>query len=62
MKNEQKFLVTTSQVVANQLVASGVKMISNINNTYVFINDLPKNFSFDSIDTSMIAYTNILSL
>lgn len=62
MKNKQKFIVTTSQVVANQLVASGVKMISNINNTYVFINDLPKNFSFDSIDTSMIAYTNILSL
>lgn len=62
MKNEQKFIVTTSQVVANQLVASGVKMISNINNTYVFVNELPKNFSFDSIDTSLIAYTNILSL
>ena len=62
MKNEQKFIVTTSQVVANQLVASGVKMISNVNDTYVFINELPKNFSFDSIDTSLIAYTNILSL
>lgn len=62
MKNKQKFIVTTSQAVANQLVASGVKMISNVNDTYVFINDLPKNFSFDSIDTSVIAYTNILSL
>lgn len=62
MKNKQKFIVTTSQVVANQLVASGVKMISNVNDTYVFINELPKNFSFDSIDTSVIAYTNILSL
>lgn len=62
MKNEQKFIVTTSQVVANQLVASGVEMISNVNDTYVFINELPKNFSFDSIDTSLIAYTNILSL
>ena len=62
MKNKQKFIVTTSQAVANQLVASGVKMISNVNDTYVFINELPKNFSFDSIDTSVIAYTNILSL
>lgn len=62
MKNEQKFIVTTSQTVANRLVASGVKMVSNVNDTYVFINELPKNFSFDSIDTSLIAYTNILSL
>lgn len=62
MKNKQKFLVTTSQAVANQLVGRGVKMISNVNGTYVFINELPKNFSFDSIDTSLIAYTNILSI
>lgn len=59
---KKKFIKTTDEKTANQLTVAGFKLISHIGAVYTFINDAPSNFSFDSIDTKLIVYDNILSL
>lgn len=58
----KKFIKTTDSETANKLLAYGFHLISRVGNIYTFINDAPKNFSFDEIDKKMIVYDNILSL
>ena len=57
-----KFIVTQDELTAKKLIASGFKLISQNGMTYAFLNEPPKNFSFESVDKSKIAYTKILSL
>lgn len=59
---KQKFIITQSVDIKNKLIANGAKLISDINGTYTFLNELPKNFTFDNTDKSKIVYSNILSL
>lgn len=59
---KQKFIITQSVDVKNKLIANGVKLISDINGTYTFLNELPKSFTFDNTDKSKIVYSSILSL
>ena len=59
---DKKFIKTTDEKTANQLIVSGFKLISHVGNIYTFINEAPKNFNFDAIDQKMIVYDNILSL
>ena len=58
----KKFIIVQDEATANKLVASGFQIVSKINNTYTFMNQVPQHFSFDEVDKSKLAYTNILSI
>ena len=58
----KKFIIVQDEDTANKLVASGFQIVSKVNNTYTFMNQVPQHFSFDEIDKSKLAYTNILSI
>ena len=59
---EKKFIKTTDEKTANQMIAVGFELISHVGNIYTFINKTPKNFNFDEVDKKMIVYDNILSI
>ena len=59
---DKKFIKTTDEKTANQMIAVGFKLISHVGNIYTFINKIPKNFNFDEVDKKMIVYDNILSI
>lgn len=58
----KKFIIVQDEATANKLLASGFQIVSHLNNTYTFMNQVPQNFSFSEIDKSKLAYTNILSI
>ena len=58
----KKFIIVQDEVTAIKLVASGFQLVTQVNNTYTFMNQVPQHFNFDEIDKSKLAYTNILSL
>ena len=58
----KKFIIVQDEATANKLVAGGFQIVSKVNNTYTFMNQVPQHFSFDEIDKSKLAYTNILSI
>jgi hypothetical protein len=60
--SQKKFIVTQSVEVKDKLIDYGVKLISELNGTYTFVNTLPTKFSFDEADIKKVAYTNILSM
>ena len=61
MSQKQKFITTTDKEIADKLISAGFQLVSQ-NGIYTFLNQLPKNFSFEEIDKNKIAYTNILSM
>ena len=58
----KKFVIVQDETTAQKLITSGFQLVSKVNNTYTFMNQVPQHFSFDEIDTKKLAYTNILSL
>lgn len=58
----KKFIITKDKSVADQLITAGFKLVSECAGVWTFQNIIPKNFSFESFDKNMIAYTNILSI
>ena len=58
----KKFIIVQDEATANKPVASGFQIVSKVNNTYTFMNQVPQHFNFDEVDKSKLAYTNILSL
>ena len=58
----KKFIIVQDEATALKLLASGFRLVSQLNNTYTFMNQVPQNFTFDEIDKSKLAYTSILSL
>ena len=58
----KKFIIVQDEATAHKLIASGFQIVSKINNTYTFINNVPQHFSFDEVDKSKLAYTNMLSI
>lgn len=58
----KKFIKTTDEKTANQLIVAGFQLVSHVGNIYTFINDMPNSFNFDAIDKKLIVYDNILSL
>ena len=58
----KKFIIVQDEATALKLIASGFRLVSQLNNIYTFMNQVPKNFTFDEIDKSKLAYTSILSL
>ena len=62
MSQEKKFIVTTDKDTADKMISAGFKLMSQCGGCYTFLNQLPKNFSFDKVDQKQMAYTNILSM
>ena len=58
----KKFIIVQDEATANKLIASGFQLVSKLNDTYTFMNQVPQHFNFDEIDKSKLAYTNILSI
>ena len=58
----KKFIIVQDEATANKLIASGFQLVSKVNDTYTFMNQVPQHFSFDEVDKSKLAYTNILSI
>jgi hypothetical protein len=58
----KQFIKTTDKSTADKLITSGFNLVSQVGNLYIFLNQTPKNFDFNVIDKTKIAYDNILSL
>lgn len=58
----KKFIKTTDVETANKLIALEFKLVSHIGSVYTFLNDIPQNLIFESMDKSKIVYDNKLSL
>ena len=52
------FLKTSSVEIKENLINEGFKLISKVNDVYIFLNDHPLTFD---IDKSKIQYSNILT-
>lgn len=59
---KKNFIKTTDVETANKLIALNFKLVSHIGSVYTFLNEIPQNMSFESVDQTKIAYDNKLSL
>lgn len=62
MSQKQNFIKTTDKETADKLISVGFKLVSQNGNVYTFLNRLPKNFNFDEVDRTKMAYTNTLNI
>ena len=62
MSQDKKFIKTTDRKTADQLIASGFQLVSQIGSVYTFLNEVPKNFNFDIVNEKKIVYDNKLSI
>ena len=62
MSQDKKFIKTTDKKTADQFIASGFRLVSQIGSVYTFLNEVPKNFNFDKVDRKQIVYDNKLSI
>lgn len=61
MDYSKKFIVTQNESVANKLLVSGFRLLSNISGTYTFINE-PSKFNFEQFDNKSVYFTNNLHI
>jgi hypothetical protein len=59
---DKKFIKTTDIETANKLLAFNFKLVSHIGSVYTFLNEIPQNLTFDSVDKTKIVYDDKLSL
>ena len=59
---EKKFIKTTDTETADKLMSAGFQLVSQSCNVYTFLNQPPKNFTFDEVDKKKMAYTNALNI
>lgn len=59
---DKRFIKTTDAETANKLIALNFKLVSHIGSVYTFLNEVPRNMTFESVDKTKIAYDNKLSL
>ena len=62
MSQKKNFIKTTDKATADKLISEGLQLVSQDNGVYTFLNQLSKNFSFDGVDKTKMAYTNILNV
>ena len=62
MDKSKNFIIVQSESVANQLIAHGFNLLSNVCGTYTFINETKEKFDFNSIDTTKMHFTNKLNI
>lgn len=60
--NDKKFIMTKDETMANQLIASQFKLISNIAGVYTFVNNTPEKFNFNKFDVKKLHFTDKLHL
>lgn len=58
--SKKNFIITQDKTVSTYLLTHGFYMVSNINNTYTFINDDKIKLNFEEIDIKKLAYTDRL--
>ena len=56
-----KFILTVDKPTANKFIAMGFKLVVQNGDRYVFLNQPPKNFSFEQFDSKKFTYTNVLA-
>lgn len=61
MKNKSNFIVTTDKGIADKLILEGFRLITDVNGKFTFENKPPESFTFTEVDSSKVAYTNILT-
>lgn len=61
-QSKQNFIITVDEAVADKFVAAGFQLVSQNGDSYVFLNNPPKNFRFEQVDKTKFAYTNILCI
>lgn len=61
MKNKSNFIVTADKGIADKLILEGFRLITDVNGKFTFENKPSENFTFSKIDSSKVAYTNILT-
>lgn len=59
---KQNFIKTTDKSTAEKLIFDGFKLVSQVGQVYMFLNDMPENFHFDGVDKKHIAYSNVLNI
>ena len=62
MQNKSNFIVTADKETADKLVLRGFQLISDSGSVYTFLNQPPKNFTFDNVDKKKVVYTNSLNI
>ena len=62
MSQKQNFIKTTDKETADKLISAGFQLVSHCGSVYTFLNQLPKNFTFDEVDIKKVAYSNTLSV
>lgn len=62
MDKSKNFIVVQSESVANQLIAHGFHLLSNVCGIYTFMNEAKEKFDFNSIDTTKVHFTNKLNI
>lgn len=62
MSQKQNFIITTDQETADKLMLAGFQVMSHNGNVYTFLNQVPTNFSLETVDKKKVTYTNMLSL
>lgn len=60
MAKSKNFIVVQSESVANQLIAHGFNLLSEMCGTYTFVNDEKKTLNFSDIDRTKIHFTDKL--
>ena len=58
---DAKFIIVQDVNTANKLISAGFQMVAQVNDTYTFMNVVPKHFKFENIDIKKLAYTNVLT-
>lgn len=61
MSQEKKFIKTTDKETADKLMFAGFQLVSQSGSLYIFLNQLPKNFTFNEVDKKKMAYSNTLN-
>ena len=61
MSQKKNFITTSDKETAEKLISAGFTLVSQ-NGAYTFLNQFPKNFNFDEIDKTKMAYTNIFNV
>lgn len=59
---KKKFIMVQDSETATKLLSSGFQLVSQVNGTYTFINEVPQRFNFSEVDAKKLAYTDILTL
>lgn len=59
---KQNFIKTTDKETSDKLMLLGFQLVSHVGDMYTFLNQPPKNASFDEVDKKKYAYSNILSV